>query len=425
MFITLDFETYYDKDYTLRKLSTSEYIRNKQFEAISCSIKIDKRKPFCSFGEDIRTALSKIDWANVILLCHNTQFDGLILTHHYGHIPKRYADTLAMARALHPKAERNDLATVAQHYNCVNKLEMPDFKGIHLKDITKDLKKKIIAYNNGDVQSTYEVYQKMIKDYPVTELDLIDITIRMFTEPVLRVDLKKAKIELKREQDAKEVAIKASGQDIDTLSSNPKFCAALTALGVTVPTKPSPTIPGKEIPAVAKSDEALQSFLLHPDPKVVALVEGRFAAKSTIGESRAARLIMSGSGGLRLPIYLNYAMAHTLRWSGGDKCLSGDTRIYVLRSGQILCIMLSLLENDDLVWDGESFVIHDGLVCQGITGVIDYDGITGTEDHKVFVEGKEEAITLGEARKSNYVLKSWNKVPGLETPAKTMPSIKR
>lgn len=319
MLVCLDFETYYDADYTLRKLSTSEYVRDKRFEALSCSIKIDKKKPFCYFGSEIAAAFKRITWEKAILLCHHTQFDGLILTHHYGHVPKRYACTLSMARALHPKSERNRLEDVAIHYNVVNKLLMPEFKGLHLKDINKELRRKIAAYNNGDVESCYQVYQCMLKGFPVPELDLIDETIRMFTEPVLRIDLKKAKAELKREQDAKAKAIKSSGVDIDILSSNSKFVRALEILGVAVPTKPSPSIPDKQIPAVAKSDEALQALLTHPEPKVVALVEGRLAAKSTIGESRALRLIMDGSGGKRLPAYYNYALAHTLRWSGGNK----------------------------------------------------------------------------------------------------------
>ena len=33
-FITLDFETYYDREYSLRKLTTEEYVRDKRFEVI-------------------------------------------------------------------------------------------------------------------------------------------------------------------------------------------------------------------------------------------------------------------------------------------------------------------------------------------------------------------------------------------------------
>lgn len=319
MLVTLDFETYWDADYTLKKLATSEYIRHPLFKAISCSIKIDNKKPFCYFGDDIKPALAKINWSKALLLCHHTQFDALILTHHYGHTPKYYLCTLSMARALHPKNERADLATVAQHYDVVNKLEMPDFKGRQVDELDAAERKAIAKYNNGDVESCYQAYKKMKEGFPQSELDLIDLTIRMFAEPVLRVDMVGARKELKREQDAKNAAVEASGVDLDTLSSNPKFVAALEAHGVVVPTKPSPSIPGKQIPAVAKSDESLQALLTHPDPAVVRLIEGRLAAKSTIAESRAARMILYGAKNMRLPIYYNYAMAHTFRWSGGDK----------------------------------------------------------------------------------------------------------
>lgn len=319
MLVTLDFETYFDKDYTLTKLSTSEYIRDSRFDPISCSIKLGKNKPFCYFGRDaIELALSRIDWKEAILLCHHTQFDGLILSHHFGVVPKRYADTLSMARALHPKAESVALEAVAKHYGKTNKLTMPDFKGKHVTDLTDDDKKAIIAYNNADVQATYDIYEEMVKGFPVTELDLIDITCRMFCDPVLRVDMQLAERELLEEQERKRKAIEASGVQIDVLSSNTKFAAALKALGVDVPTKPSPSIEGKRIPAIAKSDEALQALLSHPHPQVVALVEGRLAAKSTIGESRAQRMLDRGKHGT-LPIYLAYCGAHTFRWSGGDK----------------------------------------------------------------------------------------------------------
>ena len=318
--ITLDFETYWDADYTLRKMSTSEYVRDPRFEAISCSIKVDDNAAFCYFGHDaIKDALARIKWKEAVLLAHHTHFDGLILSHHFGHVPKRYADTLSMARALHPKNERNDLATVAVHYGKTNKLVMPDFKGKHFADLTKDERRDIAAYNNVDVESCYEIYQEMLQGFPVTELDLIDITVRMFADPVLRVDMKLARQELKEEQQRKNQAITESGASIDTLSSNPKFVVALEALGVDVPMKPSPSVPNKAIPAIAKSDEALQALLTHPDPRVQKLVEGRLAAKSTIGESRALRMIERGKNRMRLPIYLNYAAAHTFRWTGGDK----------------------------------------------------------------------------------------------------------
>lgn len=319
MLVTIDFETYFDSDYTLRKLSTSEYVRDERFEAISCAIKINNRATKVYFGEDIKSALAAIDWSAATLLAHHTHFDGLVLSHHYGHVPKRYADTLSMARALHPKTQRNDLASVSRYYNVENKLSMPEFKGKHLADIPKAERKLISDYNKRDVDVCYQIYKVMGKGFPESELDLIDITVRMFADPVLVVDMALAKKELRREQRDKARAIKESGVDADTLSSSPKFVKKLEELGVDIPMKPSPSNPSKLIPAVAKSDESLQALLLHPDQKVAKLVAARLAVKSTIGESRAERMLLRGKDGMNLPIYLNYYGAHTGRWSGGDK----------------------------------------------------------------------------------------------------------
>lgn len=340
--VALDFETYYDDEYTLRKMSTSEYVRDKRFEAISVAI-IRKGEREVYFGKKIAPALNKIKWDKVALLCHHTQFDGLILSHVFGHLPRYYMDTLSMARGLHPRFERNDLATVAARYNVVNKLTMPDFKGKHERDLTPADRKAISEYNLRDVDATIEIFEKMVVEMPDMEMDLIDVTVRMFADPVLCLDVKAAKIEHKREQDERREAISKSGAlayaaklnaegklelpklkkgealtDERVLSSNKVFPELLRDLGVDPPMKVSKTT-GKVAPALAKSDEEFTDLMSHPDDAVRALVSGRLAAKSTTGETRAARLLKSAEGGKRLPVYLNYCGAHTTRWSGGDK----------------------------------------------------------------------------------------------------------
>lgn len=319
--VTVDFETYYDKDYTLTKLSTSEYVRDPRFEVLSAGIKIDGGPTKVYFGKkDVKTALSKIDWDKAAFLAHHAHFDGLIMSHHFGIVPKVYACTLSMGRALHPKADRNDLATITERYAEVahKKLAMPPMKGRHLESFSPEELEAVREYNAGDVDATHDVYHVMLERFPAKELELIDVTVRMFADPVLVVDMDLAKKELRREQRLKRKAIKDSGAAMPVLSSNGKFVKALEALGIEVPTKTSKTT-GLEIPAVAKSDDALQALLLHPDQRVVKLVEGRLAAKSTQAESRALRMLARGKDGMRLPIYLNYAGAHTFRWSGGDK----------------------------------------------------------------------------------------------------------
>ena len=80
--ITLDFETYYDVGFSLSGLTTEEYIRDARFQVIGVGIKVEEGETYWVTGshQDIKEALDKIDWKNSALLCHNTQFDGGILS---------------------------------------------------------------------------------------------------------------------------------------------------------------------------------------------------------------------------------------------------------------------------------------------------------------------------------------------------------
>ncbi len=41
MIITLDWETFWAKDYTLKSMTTESYIRDPRFKAHGCAVKID------------------------------------------------------------------------------------------------------------------------------------------------------------------------------------------------------------------------------------------------------------------------------------------------------------------------------------------------------------------------------------------------
>jgi len=83
--------------------------------------------------------------------------------------------------------------------------------------------------------------------------------------------------------------------------------------------KESPTNPEKQIYAFAKTDPGFRELQTHPVEEVRLLAEARLRARSTLNETRAERLLKAGEGGKPLPVYLNYAGAHTTRWSGGNK----------------------------------------------------------------------------------------------------------
>ena len=52
---------------------------------------------------------------------------------------------------------------------------------------------------------------------------------------------------------------------------------------------------------------------------------------------------------------------------------------------------------DHLLWDGESWVKHDGVIYKGTREVITYEGLTATTDHRVWVQGESGPIRFGNA----------------------------
>lgn len=197
--VSLDFETYYDTDYTLSKLSTSEYIRDPRFKAHMVGIKIGRGKTKVVPHAKIRAELKKINWATHGLLCHNIQFDGFILSHHYGIVPAHYYCTLSMARGLHSNEIGAGLDEVAKFYGGQGKIEgaLENTKGV--LDLPPPLYKRTAEYCAQDVDEMFDIFKKMHDVYPADEMRLIHMTARMFCDPTLLVDLPRVQRELERE----------------------------------------------------------------------------------------------------------------------------------------------------------------------------------------------------------------------------------
>ena len=118
--ITVDFETYYDKKFSLSKLTTEEYIRNPEFEVIGLGVKVNNQETAWLSGpfEAVKKYLhDNYDWENSAVLAHNTMFDGAILNWVFGIHPRLYLDTLCMARAIHGTEVGGSLKYLAEKYN--------------------------------------------------------------------------------------------------------------------------------------------------------------------------------------------------------------------------------------------------------------------------------------------------------------------
>jgi len=319
--LTIDFETYYASDFSLSKMTTEEYIRSGSFEVIGVSVKVDSGDTvwFSGTKQETKKFLDRFDWANAIALAHNAVFDMAILNWHFDIRPKKIADTLSMARAVHGTEVGGSLAALATHYKLGTKgTEVINALGKRRIDFTADDLARYGDYCNNDVELTYALFTELASGFPISELNLIDLTIRMFTEPVVELNAERLEHHLDEVKQQKSMLLDTvKGTEKDQLMSNPQFANILRSLGVEPPVKISPTT-GKEAFAFSKTDEAFKALLEHENPTVQALVAARLGIKSTIEETRTERLLQISKRG-SLPIPLRYYAAHTGRWGGDDK----------------------------------------------------------------------------------------------------------
>ncbi len=337
--VTFDAETYYDREYSLSKIATEDYVRSPQFELIGFAIKTNDGptqwvpKPECA------AFIKAFDWSDAMVVCQNTAFDGAILNWHYGVKPMVWADTLGMSRALYPHDKAHSLKAQAERMGVgVKGDEVLNAIGKRYADFYDAELARYAAYCTNDVELTYKLFMMYIEaGFPKQELKLIDLTLRMFIEPVLELDplklsehlegVKEAKmalLETVRDNMLKDAdpdyvhAIYTEGMEgiKKLLMSNDKFALALQSLGVEPPTKISATTK-KKAWAFAKTDEAFKALEEHEDERVQALVAARLGNKTTLEETRTERFIGMARRG-KFPVPLRYYGAHSGRWSGQD-----------------------------------------------------------------------------------------------------------
>lgn len=320
--ITLDFETYYDKDFNLKRLTTEAYIRDPQFEVIGVGVQIDDGQPewFSGDNKQVSDYLHSLNIPEHTLLCHHAAFDGAILSWNYGLRPKYYFDTLSMAKPITGQTVGGSLAALSKKFNLGAKgVEVVKALGKRRLDFGFSELHEYGEYCKNDVVLTYKLFD-VLKEYSTKkEMYIIDLMIRMYTDPVLQLDKELLVKHLNSVQLKKEKLMAKIDESIgrDALMSNPQFAEVLKKLGVEPPTKVSLRT-NKEAYAFGKTDVEFKALLEHEDERVQAVVAARLGIKSTLEETRTQSFIGIAERGA-LPIMLNYYGAHTGRASGGDK----------------------------------------------------------------------------------------------------------
>ena len=314
--LTIDFETRWDsKDYTLSKMTTEEYIRDARFTAFGACIHEygSDRQTQWYRGNELPRILSTYDWSQTAVLAHNAQFDVSILEWVYDVHPCFIFDSLSMGRALRGVEVGNSLAKLAEDFGLP-----PKGKAVHSTDGLErlcdiNIERELAEYCKHDVYLCEQIFGRLVHGYPAKELRLIDMTLKMYTRPMLVLDQPMLIEALSEERIKRETLLqKLNIQEAD-LASNPKFATLLETLGVSAPTKKSKTT-GKQTLALAKNDSHFQALLNGEREDVALLCEARLRVKSTTERTRAQRFLDISTRGA-LPVPLSYYGAKSGRWS--------------------------------------------------------------------------------------------------------------
>lgn len=116
---------------------------------------------------------------------------------------------------------------------------------------------------------------------------------------------------------------------------------------------------------------------------------------------------MSASAMFHVPV-VKHGINGELRQKGKVAelaCIAEDQKVLT----DVGLIKIQDVTKDMKVWDGESWVNHEGVIYRGERKVITYDGLTATPDHLVYVQGKTEPVRFEEAATSGaHLLQSGN-----------------
>lgn len=366
--LTVDFETYYDREYSLSKMTMIEYIMDGRFQPIMMSYAINDEPIQNVIGyPKIKEVLDGIDWSNTVLNAQNTAFDATIIRARFGHTARYYTDTMAMARVTAAHVfEGASLGAIAKVLQA-NGVEVPpkgkevqSALGMHLynayqgtpylalkattdhKEIQRgnELLMGYVEYCNNDVHLAREAFKYFTKMITPDEMQYGDMILKCYIEPSLYLDLPIIEEEIQRiherdEQRARDVANKYFGGNQAELRSVcrsvPKFTEFLRGLGgvleheidedadyaFIIPSKYSEK-KGRVEPCYSKTFPPVIEMCDRMD-EIGDIFRTKLAMSSSIELSRAERFraIAKIGCGFGMPYTVSGAHTHRLGGSGG------------------------------------------------------------------------------------------------------------
>jgi DNA polymerase len=330
-YIFVDFESFYSKEYTLKKLDTPSYILDPRFEATCLGVAEGvKDRPYLVDGPNIQTFFDSLRGRRVAMVSHHALFDMCIASWQFGYVPDLILDTMAMARTLRQHClDSVSLDAVAAHFGMQKGKTLYKVVGMTRADIiAAGLWPEYTNYCLNDTELCRQIFLRLLPELPVEEIVLQDMIARCAVEPVFRLNEEVLATNLGQEQARKaelfsQAAALTGLQDEGQLQSNPQFAELLKTLGVDPPMKFSKKTE-KWTYAFSKGDRPFLELLESDDPSVATLVEARLAHKSTGEETRTHRMLNIGrleffprtrkpeTGLMPIPLMVGAAITHRL-----------------------------------------------------------------------------------------------------------------
>jgi DNA polymerase len=335
--VVIDFETYYDNEYSLRKMTCEQYVRDPRFEVLLTAVKFPQLSDdvhICTGREQAQRVFDVLRACAqpVEIIAHNAAFEGMVMAEVFGFIPAAYADTLSMARPFNEADRPLSLAALSQYYLLGEKgEEVLDAKGKRLADFTPYSLRAYEGYCRNDVELTWKLYRVLRPCLSPQDMAVISGTVRAsaVAQVVLDAGLLQAAAQRYAEDEKQQtqetaalLGVPAAGLPA-TVRSRQKFADLLRTLGAEPGLKASKTAKDaagapKQTLALGKDDEAFMALLAHDSPQVRAAAALKVSLGSSINRTRVASFLGIASRG-KMPVPLIAFGAGSGRWAGTQK----------------------------------------------------------------------------------------------------------
>ena len=175
--VAVDFETYYDKDCSVRGATAHNYVRHEKFDAFLVSIYAPDEFSYVGHPKDF-------DWTQLdgrTLIAHNAQFENAVLVHLILEaIIAKFMYTIHCTADMcvylqHPRSLAG--AVYATFGKTLDKGVRDNFKGMYWDDIVaKGWAEEVLEYALNDSIWCWKLWEKHSDDFPEMERKLSQLT---------------------------------------------------------------------------------------------------------------------------------------------------------------------------------------------------------------------------------------------------------